>query len=119
MPDGDEGTLVPNGASIAAMLSAGIALLTLSVVQVISFVSPGFKDAMLRLGKAWIPNAEGIGPYSGKETVMLAVWLASWLFLDLGLRRRQLDVRTWFGITLLLVAAATILIWPPVWHLFE
>jgi hypothetical protein len=108
-----------NGPSIAAFLAAAIGLLTLSVVQIVSHVSEAFNDAVFTLGKTWIPGADGIGPYAGKETLMLVVWLFAWAVLGFVLRRRQLDTRKWFGATLALLFLAAVLIWPPVWHLFE
>ena len=108
-----------NGASAAAVLSASLGLLALGVVQVASEVSEPFKNNMQRLGSAWIPGAGGIGPYSGKETVMLLVWVGSWVALYFALRGRSLDFRRWFGASMGLLAVALLLVWPPVWALFE
>lgn len=106
----------PTGGSVAAMLAAAFGLLVLALVQVGTVVSTGFRDAVFAVGKAWVPNAQGIGPYSGKETLMLVAWLGAWVLLHLALRRRQPQVRLWFGVTLALVGLATVLLWPPVWH---
>lgn len=64
----------PTGGSVAAMLAAAFGLLVLALVQVGTVVSTGFRDAVFAVGKAWVPNAQGIGPYSGKETLMLVAW---------------------------------------------
>lgn len=108
-----------NGPYVAAMLGATIGLLVLALSQIGSELSDAFRDAVFDLGKAWIPGAEGIGPYSGKETLMLVGWLASWGLLHLGLRNKILDLRTWFGTALVILFVSTFLMWPPVWHWIE
>lgn len=109
--------LRPNGAIVASFLSASIGLLVLAVVQVATVLSKRAKEQVLDVGKAWIPGAEGIGPYSGKETFMLVAWIGSWLLLYAILRNRDVNLRAWFGVALSLLALAALLIWPPVWHL--
>ena len=108
-----------DGASIAALFAPAVGLLTLAIVQVASELSSGFKDWVFALGKAWIPGAEGIGPYSGKETLLLIGWIVSWLGLHFALRGRELRVKPWFGAALAILFVATLLLWPPVWHLVK
>ena len=105
-----------NGAYVAAVLAAAFGLLVLSLVQLGTEMSDGFKDTVFSIGKAWIPNAQGIGPYSGKETLMLVAWLGSWALLHFALREKILNVRVWFGTSMVVLFVATILMWPPVWH---
>lgn len=105
-----------DGAALAAFLAAAIGLLALALAQLGSELSTPFKDLVFAVGKAWIPGAQGIGPYSGKETVMLVAWLGSWAALHRALRGRQPDVKLGFGVALGLLALATLLLWPPVWH---
>lgn len=107
------------GPYVAAFLAAGIGLLVLAFVQVLTELDDAFKERVFDLGKAWIPGAEGIGPYSGKETLMVVGWLGSWLVLHLALRHRDPDVRPWFGLALVMLGLAVLLLWPPVWHLLE
>ncbi len=108
-----------NGPEVAAIFAAGIALLTLAVTQVATFLSPRFQTFVFDVGKAWIPGASGIGPYSGKETFMLVGWVGSWIALHLALRRRNVDVAKWFAAFLVVTLLAALLIWPPVWHLLK
>lgn len=75
-------------------------------------------DVVFNVGKAWIPRAAGIGPYSGKETFLLVGWAASWIGLHLALRRRDVDVKIAFGVAMGMVLVGIALVWPPVWHLF-
>ncbi|QRG66540.1 hypothetical protein [Brevibacillus choshinensis] len=81
-----------------------------------STVDPaGSKPALLKLG-IWIPGWWGIGPFAGKETVGLAMWLGGWLALHFLLRRREVPVRP--AATLFVIGFGFILIlaWPPVYH---
>ncbi len=110
---------LPNGASAAAILGASLGLLILGIIVLLTELNTSAKEFVFSMGKAWIPGAQGIGPYSGKETVLLLGWLASWGVLHLVLRERNVNVRVTFGIAAAMIAAALLLIWPPFWHLFE
>jgi hypothetical protein len=95
----------PTGGILAALFAAWIGLMTLAIVNVASELNAGFQ--------AWITLHSGIGPYSGKELLMLVAWLVSWPVLHVALRRREMNVRRWFGAFLLLLLVATVLMWPP------
>jgi hypothetical protein len=41
----------------------------LAVVNVFTAASKPFNTWVHGVGKLWMPGAEGIGPYSGKETI--------------------------------------------------
>jgi hypothetical protein len=107
-----------NGPDMAAVLAACIAIFALGAVQlwVVLDESGDNKELMQDIGNAWIPHAEHIGPYSGKETVMLVAWIASWGILYLALRHKHVDPRPWFGIGLVLLLIGVLGVWPPVWH---
>jgi len=107
---------VPGGAAVAALLSAMLGMLTLAVVNVFTAASPSFNTWVHGVGKLWMPGAEGIGPYSGKETLALVAWLGSWVVLHVTIGRRDLDVRRWLIVFLVGVGIATTLIWPPVFE---
>ncbi|MFQ6012182.1 MAG: hypothetical protein ACE5LS_00840 [Thermoplasmata archaeon] len=106
-----------NGAVVAALLGAMIGLLVFAFVNLGTEVSSEFKAQVLALGKSWIPNAEGIGPYSGKETFMFLSWLGSWAPIHFLLRKRDLNLQLWFIVFLVGVVVATFLLWPPVFKL--
>ena len=108
----------PSGAACAAALSAALGLLALSMAHVLSEVSSGFKAAMQTLGNLWMPGAAGIGPYSGKETVALLVWLISWTLLHAVWVRKELSVGRLGTLALFLIGIATTLVWPPVTEWF-
>ena len=107
----------PTGAAAAAYLSASLGILALAVSHLLSEKSESLKNAVNNLGKLWIPGAEGIGPYSGKETIQLLVWLSSWIVLHIWLRRKAVSVRGTGVLFLVILGIATTLLWPPVVHL--
>ena len=104
------------GAAQAALLAAMLGIFTLALTHLGSEISESFKTVIHNLGKLWMPGAEGIGPYSGKETVAFLVWLASWAFLHRFLKTREWDQTLVVTIFLLGIALATTLLWPPVTH---
>ncbi|HEV8616802.1 MAG TPA: hypothetical protein VGU22_15025 [Methylomirabilota bacterium] len=109
-------TRVPSGIAAAALASAMIGMLTLAVVNVFTAASPAFNTWVHSVGKLWMPGAEGIGPYSGKETLSAVAWLGSWVMLHFAFRRRELDLSRCVVAFLVGVGVATTLIWPPVFE---
>jgi hypothetical protein len=107
---------LPSGIAVAALMSAAIGLLTLAVVNVFTDAWPGFNGWVHSVGKLWMPGAEGIGPYSGKETLAAVAWLGSWAILHYALRDRELNLSRWMITFLVGVGVATTLIWPPVFN---
>lgn len=108
--------LEKNGIAQAAILSAMLGMLTVGVVNLATSISGNFKEIVHSIGKIWMPGAEGIGPYSGKETVALAVWLISWIILHHFLRDKEVDNRLILFIFLVGLGLATTLVWPPVFE---
>ena len=105
------------GAAVAAYISASLGILALSLSHLVSEKNEPLKNAIHNLGKLWMPGAEGIGPYSGKETIQLLVWFSTWLILHLWFRNKNVSVR-WSGILFLMILGiATTLLWPPVVHI--
>ena len=100
---------IPSGLAIAALLAAVIGLPVLGVVNIAAGVNTPFKDA--------ITYNKGIGPYSGKEVFMLAGWFVSWIGLHMALRKRELNVKKWFGVTMGLLLVAVLLVWPPIFEI--
>jgi hypothetical protein len=68
---------VPSGVAVAALISVVIGMLTLAVVNTCTAASSAFNAWVHSVGKLWMPVAQGIGPYSGKETLSALGWLAS------------------------------------------
>lgn len=90
------------------------------VVNTFTTAFKGFNTWVHSVGKLWMPGAEGIGPYSGKETLSLVMWIAAWVVLHSALHDRDLPISKWLVVFLVGVGVATTLIWPPVFeHLAE
>lgn len=106
----------PSGPAVAAIISAVLGLITLAVVNWGTAYSKAFNAWVHGIGKLWMPGAEGIGPYSGKETLSLVVWIGSWIVLHLALRNRDLNLGRWLTVFLIGVGIATTLLWPPVFE---
>jgi hypothetical protein len=90
-----------------------IGLLTMGIVHTVTDALKSFSDWVLFVGKLWIPNAQGIGPYSGKETFLLIGWLLSWAVLHLLLRKRDLKLAAPVVVFAIGMALATLLIYTP------
>ncbi len=109
--------LKPNGEAVAALMSPMIGLLVFAIANFIweakrwlpaEDVTPTY----LRFG-SWIPNANKIGPFAGKETILLVAWGITWLGLHLLLRKRELRMAPWAIAFVIGIAAAALLLWPP------
>jgi len=107
---------VPGGIAVAALMAGMLGMLALAVVNLCTAASKPFNVWVHGVGKLWMPGAAGIGPYSGKETLSLAVWLGSWVLLHYALRGRDMKLSAWLIVFLVGVGAATTLIWPPVFE---
>ncbi len=104
----------PNGEAVAALTSAMIGLLVLGITHLASVASLDFNNWLRdTVGKAWIPNAARIGPYSGKETFLLIGWLGSWPLLHFGLRHRNIRVTIPMVIFTIGMALSTLFIYTP------
>jgi hypothetical protein len=90
-----------------------IGLLAMGIVHMATDASTSFSNWVLMVGKLWIPNAQGIGPYSGKETFLLIGWLLSWAVLHLLLRKRDMKLAAPVVVFVVGMALATLLIYTP------
>lgn len=104
------------GAAQAAILAAMFGTLTIGIVNLGTEISDSFKKWVHGAGKIWMPGAEGIGPYSGKETLAIIVWLGSWFLLHQILKKKEWDHRYVMIAFIVGVGLATTLVWPPVFH---
>ena len=104
----------PTGIAAAAILAVALGLLVLAASHLLAECSDAGKEWVYAWGKAWMPGAEGIGPYSGKETLALLAWLGSWPFLHLWFRRKNLGLTRSGVLFLIGIGLATTLLWPPV-----
>src|SRR5215213_5506558 len=98
---------VPSGVAVAALLAAMIGMLTLAGVNQFTAISKDFNLWVHGVGKLWMPGAQGIGPYSGKETLSALAWIGSWIVLHYALRGRELSLSRWLVAFLVGVGVAT------------
>ena len=106
----------PSGGAAAALISSSLGLMALALSHLASEASSSVKEFVLGLGKLWMPGAQGIGPYSGKETIALLVWIVSWIILHMTLRKREVSILGSAILWLVGLGVATTLLWPPVVH---
>ena len=106
-----------NGIAAAAMISSMIGILSLSISHILTVLSQESKMMIHEIGKAWIPGADAIGPYSGKETIMLIGWGLSWIILHYALRHRDVKLSYYTVVFMIGVGVATLLVWTPFVHL--
>ena len=109
---------VPSGVAVAALLAAMLGMLALAAVNQATQISPPFNTWVHGVGKLWMPGAERIGPYSGKQTLAAVAWIGSWVLLHLVLGRREMAVSRWLIVFLVGAGIATTWIWPPVFEYF-
>jgi len=102
-------TSLPNGAGSAAILAMGIGSLVMAVLAIVADHSPVFKKMMI------IYTATG--PLSGVTTAAVAIWLVTWIALDVAWKRKNVDGRI-VRVGLYLLAIGFILMFPPVGDLF-
>ncbi|MGI0073263.1 MAG: hypothetical protein ACREA3_05585 [Nitrosotalea sp.] len=108
----------PNGSAAAAMLSAMIGILSMTISNIVSEALTSTNIFLQQMGSAWIPSANAIGPYSGKETIMLVTWGVSWLVLYMALKRKEVNLSHCAIIFMAGISIATFLVWNPFIHVF-
>jgi hypothetical protein len=106
----------PNGPVAAAFLAAGIGSLVLGIMVCLNELG-GDISKFLAFDKNF-GLGSGVGPLSGKVTIMVLAYLISWVVLHFLWRGKEVNFGRVFSIALILVAAGFILTFPPVFDLF-
>jgi hypothetical protein len=106
----------PNGPVAAVFLAAGIGSLVMGIFVVLNEVSADISkflkfDANFGLGS-------GVGALSGKATLAILAFFASWLVLGLLFRGKEVKFGPVLTIALALVAGGFLLTFPPVFEIF-
>jgi len=86
----------PNGPVAAVLLATGIGSLVLAVLVVWAEASESFKDSLA--------YSDRVGPLSGKTIWAVVAYLVSWAAFHAVLRRRDVNLRAVWMITLALLA---------------
>jgi hypothetical protein len=114
----------PSGPVAAAFLAAGVGSLVMGIGVVLNEASATIKDAIgfdfnafLQFDKSFGLGA-GVGPLSGKVALAVIAFAGAWIVLHLWLRRREVNFRTYFAWSLILVGLGFALTFPPIFLLF-
>lgn len=103
----------PDGPAVAAMLAAGIGVFTLGLLTVLAEASVGVHD--------WLESFDfdqGVGPLAGKTILAVIVWLVAWLVLAVVLWRKEVNLKAWFWVALVLGALGFLGTFPPFFQMF-
>lgn len=114
----------PNGPVAAAFLAAGVGSLVVGIGVVLNEISGSVKDAIgidlnavLQFDKNF-GFGSGVGPLSGKVGLAIIAFVVSWLIFHLWLRGKEVNFRTYFIASLVLVGLGFALTFPPIFLLF-
>lgn len=105
-----DATAIPNGPGAAALVAAGIGAFALAVLAIAG-------DQIAVFGK-WMVFYKPTGPLSGVTTSAILIWLATWFALDMRWKRRDVAVGGVTAASLVLLALALLLTFPPIADLF-
>lgn len=103
----------PDGPGAAAMLAAGIGIFALGLFTTLNEASAALHD--------WFESWEfgrGVGPLAGKTTVAVIVWAIAWIVLHVAWSKKDVDLRRWFWIGLVLGILGAIGTFPPFFTAF-
>lgn len=99
----------PDGPGAAAMLAAGIGVFVLGLMTVLVEISVPIHDFLERLD-----FGRGVGPLAGKTTIAVVAWAVSWMVLAAAWRRRDLNLKAWFTVSLMLGILGALGTFPPI-----
>jgi hypothetical protein len=100
----------PDGPVAAALLATGIGSLVLAVLVVWAEASESFADSLA--------YSDRVGPLSGKTIWAVVAFVVSWAGLHAVLRRRDVNLRLIWMITLALLALGLLGTFSPFFELF-
>lgn len=102
-----EQPVIPNGGALGAVLAAGIGAFTLALAVIAN------EAGMFEVPAIYGPS----GGLSGRSTLAVIVWLIAWGILHARWRNRNVAVARVVAWSLVLVAMAVIMTFPPAWKL--
>jgi hypothetical protein len=103
-----EHAVTPNGGALGAVLAAGVGSFAMGLIVVAN--EAGIFAAPSLYGPA--------GGLSGRSTFAVAAWLVTWGILHSRWRKRDVATAPVLTGTLVLVALALAMTFPPIWALF-
>lgn len=102
-----------DGPAAAAMLAAGIGIFVLGLLIVLSEVSVPIHDFL----ELW-DFGQGVGPLAGKTIIAVIVWAVSWAILAAAFRGKDVNLKAWFTVSLILGLLGAVGSFPPVFLSF-
>lgn len=118
---GSQNPPMVSGPAAAALISASFGCFAMMVAHHFSDgdKSKAVEQFLWMLGN-WIPGSKNpdplwgnIGSYSGKETMLLLGWLVTWPILHILWKERQVRAKTIFFWMFVLLIAAAVMSWHP------
>mgnify|MGYP003983896653 CR=1 FL=1 len=103
-----EASLKPNGAFLAAALSAGIGCFVIGLLIVLALVSPTIKGLL----NWWSPA----GPLTGKSGVGVIVWIFCWGFLHSRWKEKDQDFQKIWWLALFFIVGGFLMTFPPIFE---
>jgi hypothetical protein len=101
----------PNGAGAAAAVAAAAGVFAIGLLTTLAEASEGIKD--------WLNWYNPTGPLSGKTTLGTIIWLVVWIGAHYALRRYEVNLNKVAMISAVLLAVGLLLMFPPIFRLFE
>ena len=114
----------PNGPIAAGFIAAGVGALAIGLGVVANEASATIKSAVGFDVNAFLKFdanyglGSGVGPLSGKVTIAVILFAATWLVLGYLWRGREVTFQRVFWISLALVGLGFLLTFPPIFELF-
>jgi hypothetical protein len=102
-----------DGPAAAVMMSAGIGILVLGLLTLLSEASVPVHDFLEKF-----EFGLGVGPLSGKTLLASVGFLFSWAVLGTLMLHQEVDLRRWFWIAFALGVIGAVLTFPPVFQAF-
>ena len=99
---------LPDGTALAAFVSAGVGAFAMGLISLLNAI------ALLPVPTLYDPA----GGVTGRTTLALLLWLASWVVLHVRWRHRDMDTRGPHALTIGLITIGILLALPPVWSMF-
>ncbi|HEU4759606.1 MAG TPA: hypothetical protein VFT91_06435 [Dehalococcoidia bacterium] len=97
-----------DGVAAAALLAAGLGVALLGFFTTLAEANTGFHD--------WADWWDRVGPLSGKSSLGIISWLASWPLFHVALYRRDNVLPAAIAVSALLFLAGMVLMFPPIFQ---
>jgi vacuolar-type H+-ATPase subunit I/STV1 len=105
-----------SGEFAAVLLSVCLGIAATTFSHLWSVYDPVRANPILLKIGSWLPGWWGIGPYAGKETAGLLVWLSAWGICHWTIGRKEVALKRWVILFVVAFVANLIISWPTVYH---